>query len=54
MEMKILQNFKGMIGKTEFNREDIYRASCQFIYYGQINKVQKMVKNYLTNNENMI
>ena len=31
MEMKILQNFKGMIGKTEFNREDLYEVTCQLI-----------------------
>lgn len=31
MEMKILQNFKGMIGGTEFEREDIYEATCQLI-----------------------
>lgn len=31
MEMKILQKFKGMIGGTEFEREDIYEATCQLI-----------------------
>ena len=31
MEMKILQNFKGMIGGTEFDREDIYEVTCQLI-----------------------
>ena len=31
MEMKILQNFKGMIGGTEFDREDVYEVTCQLI-----------------------
>lgn len=31
MEMKILQEFKGIIGGIEFKREDIYEATCQLI-----------------------
>lgn len=31
MKMKILQEFKGIIGRIEFKREDIYEVTCQLI-----------------------